>query len=80
MPGISSETSPLLPNEETRGQDGRQVRDMYQINPKKHLTFQKLIEFSKEDPSNPRAWSKSKKLANIVIIASMARKSHLSFY
>lgn len=36
-----------------------------------------LVEFSKEDPSNPRVWSKWKKLSTIAIIASMASKSHV---
>ncbi|PMD40112.1 MFS general substrate transporter [Hyaloscypha variabilis F] len=61
MPRISNERTALLRDEETGGQDNRQ-----------------LIEFSKDDPSNPRAWSKGKKLANIAIIASMAVLSPLA--
>lgn len=30
------------------------------------------IEFSKEDDDNPRAWSRSKKLTNIAVVAMMA--------
>lgn len=30
------------------------------------------IDFSKEDEDNPRAWSRSKKLTNIAVVAMMA--------
>lgn len=30
------------------------------------------IDFSKEDDANPRAWSRSKKLTNIAVVAMMA--------
>lgn len=33
-----------------------------------------IIEFSKEDGDNPRAWSRSKKLTNIAVVAMMASK------
>lgn len=39
------------------------------------LTCLQLLEFSKEDSSNPRAWSKGTKLENIAIIASMSSQS-----
>lgn len=32
------------------------------------------IDFSKEDNANPRAWSRSKKLTNIAVVAMMASK------
>ncbi|KAG0650684.1 MFS transporter prlG [Hyphodiscus hymeniophilus] len=37
-----------------------------------------LLEFSKEDDSNPRAWSKWTKLENIVVVASMSILSPLA--
>lgn len=32
------------------------------------------IDFSKEDEDNPKAWSRSKKLTNIAVVAMMASK------
>ncbi|KAI9053535.1 hypothetical protein LZ554_002490 [Drepanopeziza brunnea f. sp. 'monogermtubi'] len=37
-----------------------------------------LLEFGKQDDSNPRAWSKSKKLGNTFVIASMSILSPLA--
>lgn len=52
------EQSPLL--QHSREQDGEQEPQ--------------TIEFSKEDDDNPRAWSRSKKLTNIAVVAMMASK------
>ena len=40
------------------------------------LTRRQLIELSKEDGSDPRAWSKRKKLGNIAVIASMSGRHY----
>ncbi|KAF2435692.1 MFS general substrate transporter [Tothia fuscella] len=37
-----------------------------------------LLQFSKEDPENPRLWPRSKKLMNVAVIASMAVLSPLA--
>ena len=39
-----------------------------------------IIEFGKEDPGNPKAWPRSKKLANIAVIAMMSGKTDISIY
>lgn len=56
-----SESSPLLPNDDTEtADDGEQLR------------------LTKDDPDNPRAWTRSKKLTNVALISSMAILSPLA--
>lgn len=44
------------------------------------LTGLKQIKFAENDPENPRAWSKKKKLVNVAVIASMASKHSVTIH
>lgn len=39
------------------------------------LTVLKEVKFDEDDPENPKAWSRRKKLANVAVIASMSGKT-----
>ncbi|KAL3419054.1 cycloheximide resistance protein [Phlyctema vagabunda] len=61
--GRDHETAPLLQHRDSQ-QDNQEDRE--------------LVQFTKEDSDNPRAWPKKKKLGNIAVIASMAIFSPLA--
>ena len=74
-PGID-ERSPLLRDSERGPEQGKKV-SLMNLNKSTANSAQKL-EFSKEDDSNPRAWSRWKKSSNIAVVAAMAILSPLA--